>query len=70
MKLFSIVGAFNILANNPLFHLGAFICTITMNANRKGLSDADSQACRDLFQELMNRLAYGHLVAAILLSVF
>ena len=70
MKLFSIVGAFNILANNPIFHLGAFIVTITMDANRKGLSDADSKVCRQLFQELMNRLAYGHLVCFILLSIF
>jgi hypothetical protein len=67
MKLLSIIRAFNLLANNPLFHLGAFIALLQMPAFETDSEDEEILDCTEIDKKMHSELWLCHLICFFLL---
>lgn len=72
MKLFSIVGTFNILALNPYIHFGMLVAikVIDKDSMLKLADDNDEDSCIFKIRGLANQLYGFHISAFVMLMIF
>jgi hypothetical protein len=72
MKLFSIVGTFNILALNPYIHFGMLVAikVIDKDSMLKLADDNDEDSCIFKIRGLANQLYGFHIFAFVTLMIF
>jgi len=66
MRLFSIMGAYSLIANNELIHLGMFVVVCLIKMDKKA-GNQDDKECYNSIDQTHQNLKIVHIICAILL---